>query len=358
MRNDTTITLGTSDAQLAHVLAVGAAADRAAAAHAFEDYRARKAPNTRRAHDRDLALFARFLATLGLPAEALSSNAEAWHGVTHGIVSAFRNGLLQNSYAVGSVNRILSTIKKYAALAAKSGVISTDQLTLIKGVAGYSSKEGKHLDQEREAASLPTRKARTLKDGTLKAVKKAKHVSIPKDKVRALKNQPDRPQGLRDRLLMCLFLDHGLRVGEVARLDVSDVNLKAGTLIFYRPKVDKVQTHNLSKDTLAAVQAWFEQGHAPAAGKLLRASAKSKDGDKLGAPGMTEGAITKRVRYLGEQVGIMGLSAHDCRHSWATRADKGNPFRLQEAGGWNSLAMPRRYIEEAQIANEGLVIAE
>jgi hypothetical protein len=33
-----------------------------------------------------------------------------------------------------------------------------------------------------------------------------------------------------------------------------------------------------------------------------------------------------------------------------------DPFRLQEAGGWNSLALPRRYVEAAKIANEGMGI--
>jgi hypothetical protein len=27
---------------------------------------------------------------------------------------------------------------------------------------------------------------------------------------------------------------------------------------------------------------------------------------------------------------------------------------LQEAGGWNRLAMPRRYVEESEIANDGM----
>jgi len=47
---------------------------------------------------------------------------------------------------------------------------------------------------------------------------------------------------------------------------------------------------------------------------------------------------------------------HDCRHSWATRASRNgtSPFALQEAGGWNSLTMPRRYIDESEIANEGV----
>jgi integrase len=71
---------------------------------------------------------------------------------------------------------------------------------------------------------------------------------------------------------------------------------------------------------------------------------------------MSERAITGRVRFLGEKLGIVGLSAHDCRHFWATSAARHgtDPFALQEAGGWSSLAMPRRYVEENKIANDGV----
>jgi hypothetical protein len=49
------------------------------------------------------------------------------------------------------------------------------------------------------------------------------------------------------------------------------------------------------------------------------------------------------------------MSAHDCRHYWATLwADKVDVLRLQEAGGWPSLVMPPRYVEESEIANEGM----
>ncbi len=71
--------------------------------------------------------------------------------------------------------------------------------------------------------------------------------------------------------------------------------------------------------------------------------------------GISERAISWRVRELGEQVGVTGLSPHDCRHYWATYwADKVDVLRLQEAGGWSSLTMPRRYVEDAEIANEGM----
>jgi integrase len=70
---------------------------------------------------------------------------------------------------------------------------------------------------------------------------------------------------------------------------------------------------------------------------------------------MSERAITQRVRVLGGEVGLTGLSAHDCRHYWATYwARKVDVLRLQEAGGSPSLAMPRRYVEDSEIANEGM----
>ena len=90
---------------------------------------------------------------------------------------------------------------------------------------------------------------------------------------------------------------------------------------------------------------------------LLRRSMKNEE---LGAAGMTARAVTARVRLLGERLGIAGLSAHDCRHYWATSAARHgtDPFVLQEAGGWSSLAMPRRYVEENEIANEGVRLGQ
>ena len=56
---------------------------------------------------------------------------------------------------------------------------------------------------------------------------------------------------------MCLLLDHGLRLGELALLDVTAFDLTAGLMIFDRPRVSKVQTHELTRDTLKAARAWF-----------------------------------------------------------------------------------------------------
>jgi integrase len=154
---------------------------------------------------------------------------------------------------------------------------------------------------------------------------------------------------------MCLLLDHGLRAGEVATLQLGDINQETGELRFYRPKVDRWQTHRLTADSWRAAQAYLIH-IGKAAGPLLRAS---RPNGELQAGGLSVRAVTKRVNALGQKVGLAGLSAHDCRHYWATTAARhGTPLdRLQDAGGWASPAMPLRYIEAATIANEGVKLS-
>lgn len=327
--------------------AAGLAANGHAARAAFGDYQSRKADNTLRRQRADLALFAEFLAVAGIPAaptaEDLYSTPDAWRGVTWGLVEGWRNWSLQQGYSVGSVNVRLSTVKQYAKLAAKAGALEPADLAMVRTVGGYSHREGKRVDERREV--------------TRKGSKKAEAVSLTPAQIKALKKQPDSPQGRRDAVILCLLADHGLRVGELAGLDVTAVNLAAGTMTFYRPKVGITQTHKLSRDAKAALRRYIEAGDAPAIGRLLRTSYSA---NRLGAAGMSERNISERVKTLGKLAGIEGLSAHDLRHSWATQAARHGTAidRLQQAGGWNSPAMPLRYVERAKIANEGVNLGE
>lgn len=344
----TELTAVVTDLAPAEQMAVVATiADHYAAVGVFADYASRKAPQTLRAQRFDLTAFADYLAAAGVTVAptALQSSGEAWRGVTWGIVKGFVEWQLQQGHAVASINRRLSTVKVYAKMAAQAKVISADDLALIRTVAGYTGKEAKRVNERRDV----TRVGR----------KKADHVSLTDDQADALKAQPPAtPQGRRDAVLMTLLLDHGLRAGEVAALTVADVDLSNGVLRFYRPKVDKTQNNKLSPAALVALRAYFANGDAPALGQLLRGSRK---GGKLGRDGMSETAVSERVRTLGKALGINGLSAHDCRHYWATywgnRVEKlpKGVFTLQEAGGWNSLSMPRRYVDAAVVANEGMV---
>jgi len=322
----------------------GRVANEHARRGAFVEYRSRKAENTLITHDAALARFAAFLraskSDVKAGADKLARDPEAWRGVTFGIVEAFRNWQLIEGDSIASVNLRLSVVKTYAKLAFKAGVIDATEHALIRTVEGYSPKEGRRINERRDVQR--------------RGLKKAKSVRLTDSQVKALKTHPDTPQGRRDALLMCLLLDHGLRVGEVAGLAVGDFDLRAGVVTVYRPKVDMTQTHKLTADTLRAARAWFDSGDVPAMNDapVLRSSRK---GGALTEAGMSERAINKRVAALGAALGIDHLSPHDCRHYWATLwAGKTSPFRLKEAGGWKSYGTVDRYVEASKIANEGM----
>jgi integrase len=236
------------------------------------------------------------------------------------LVAAFVQWLLQEGYAIGSINVRLSTVKKYVQLATQAGAVSPTEYALIKTVAGFRHAEGRNVDQSREK--------------TRKGTKKAEATTIGAGQTLLLKDQADP----RDALLMCILLDHGLRCGEVAALEISAIDVAAGTLTFYRSKVHKTQTHRLTIDTLRAALAYLKQRTS---GSLF---------------GMNTREINRRVGQLGKAIGIEKLSPHDLRHFWATAAVRGktNIKSLQDAGGWTSPAMPLRYVESQAIANEGV----
>jgi len=110
------------------------------------------------------------------------------------------------------------------------GVLALAEVTKILAIKGSRHAQGVHI-----AATRATPRT---------GHKKATPVSLPVGSVHLLKSRHDRTTaiGRHDKLLMCLLLDLGLRCGEIALLRVEDLDLAAGTLSFYRPKVDLAAT--------------------------------------------------------------------------------------------------------------------
>ncbi len=341
-RNDQTNPL----TQIEAMHEAGKAANTHAAKAAFADYQSRKSGNTTRRQAWDLACFAEYLLFTGIVAGDLVNEPEAWRGVTWGLVAGFIKWQLKAGYAIGSINVRLATVKGYAKLATQAGTLDATEYAMIRTVTGYSHKEAIHIDQDRQAADVDTRKGD----------KKAEAVSITPAQAKTLMTQTNTPQGRRDAFLMAIMLEHGLRVGEVALLMVTAFDMTAGTFTFYRPKVGKTQTHKMTQKTWKAAKAYFDND-APVMGCVWRGSVKGEAG-RLTDDGMSERAITARVRDLGAAVGLVGLSAHDLRHYWATQAARNGTAidRLQDAGGWSSPAMPLRYVESAKVANDGVML--
>jgi integrase len=276
----------------------------------------------------DLATFARFLASINTQAGDFYNDLNAWQGIRAGLLEAFIEWQKLQGYAIGTIDVRLATLKAYCHLAYEVGILDIDTHTHIQGVKGIQRKQARNIDARR----TPTRVG----------AKKAQAVEIPIELLSALKHPATGFLAKRDALLMCLLLDHGLRVGEIAILKRNQIALRSRLLTFYRPKVDEPQTDRMTDDTLVAARAY-----------LATLPAKQESLFDLAII-----SIQERVRTLGEHAGIKGLSPHDCRHSWATRAaSHGTPLdRLRQAGGWSNIQTPLRYIRDSAIANEGVIL--
>lgn len=358
------------------LVAAGRAANRAAADYLFADYRQRRAESTLRTQRAALVLWVEYLADVGAAGEilaeaqawaldylddvALEELAEyaavrqtslpiiygtaycqslpaAWQGVTWGLVEGFVKWLLSEGYSVASVNNRLSAVRVYVRLAAKAGVIPAEEHALIREVRGYGETEGKRVNKRRPKTRV--------------GHKKDEAIVLTAEQARLLKtHHAPTPKGIRDRLLMCLLLDLGLRASEVADLKVEDF-AEPGYVTVHRPKTDSVDRMELSADVLKALVAYAPYQRKE--GILLRGSRKN---EQLTDQNMSARAIGGRVKILGRDIlSIWELSPHDLRHTWATRAAKNSdPFTLRDAGGWTNMQTPGRYVERAKIVNEGI----
>ncbi|SRR5216683_6269 len=307
---------------------VSALADEYARATRLTRYQAGLRDETIRRQKTDLLTFARFLHSVGVQPGDFYNDLDAWRGITAGLLEAFIQWQQMQGYAIGSINVRLATVKAYCHLAYNTGILDVDTHTHIQGVKGIQRKQARNIDARREVSRV--------------GYKKAQAVDIPLELLPALKHPDTGDLSKRDALLMCLLLDHGLRVGEIVILKRNQIALRAKQITFYRPKVDEPQTDRLTDDTLAAACAY-----------LPTLPAKQESLFDLAIT-----SVQERVRTLGGLVGIHGLSPHDCRHSWATRAaSHGTPLdRLKQAGGWSNLQTPLRYIKNASIANEGVIL--
>lgn len=350
----------------------GQAANQAAGATSFQRYGQEKSANTIKRHARDLELFAEYLIDVGIP---LVNGANfqyeplAWQGVTWGIVEGFSQWLLQEGYAIASINARLSTVRTYAQMAVKAGAIDRQEGLLIQTIKGFSRQGGLNVDARRSQ----TRKESAIYDykpegKTHRVVvsrgstKKAQATLLNDDLAGQLKQvQNNAPQAWRDALLMCLLLDHGLRASEAALLTVSNIDLAAGQMRFFRPKVkgtaQEWTTHKMTPQMWELSSYYIESLYPPTlrpAGGLILATTrllKNGEGGQLLGETLSRIRLSERVAYLGKKLGVPKLSAHDCRHYCATKMARlgYGVDELMAWFGWTSAQTAMRYVAAAEV---------
>ncbi len=154
----------------------------------------------------------------------------------------------------------------------------------------------------------------------------------------------DHPLALRDVAIVETAYAAGLRIGELASLTLSNVDLKRGE-VRVMGKGRKERVSLLGRPARAAVERYLAEGRAALASR----SAGDDDGTLfLNARGGPLGA--RGLRYVLERLRVSaglpaGVSPHTLRHSFATHLlDGGADLRVvQELLGHESLATTQLY---------------
>jgi integrase/recombinase XerC len=145
---------------------------------------------------------------------------------------------------------------------------------------------------------------------------------------------------LRDTAVMRLFLDTGMRLDELAKLRVDDVDLDFDNTARVLGKGRRPRICPFGAKTAQALDRYLRS----------RARQKRADVPKLwlgvnGRGAMTDNGIAQVVRKRGVKAGIAGLHPHMFRHTFAHewRMAGGDDDSLMRLAGWRSRQMLHRY---------------
>lgn len=163
----------------------------------------------------------------------------------------------------------------------------------------------------------------------------------------------DSPETLRDRAMMQLLYATGLRVGETVALDLSDVDMEAGTVgTRSRGKIRRITI--TSPESLQALRDYMERGRnvlartrgtTPALDDDMRALFLNHRGQRLTRQGFW--LILKRYAKLA---GLDTISPHTLRHSFAAQKLRGGTDMrdLQQILGHANISTTQVYAKIGQ----------
>lgn len=280
-----------------------------------ESYLGTLSPNSRRAYENDLKDFA---GHLGEPdgVAALWRLVEGGQGVANGIVLGYKRSLIEKGLAPASINRKLAGIRSAVKLARMGGFISW-------------------------MVEVPGEKTKAYRD--TKGPGKEGYQRMLKELGGSV-----REKDIRDMAIIHLLYDLALRRSEVAKLNLSDVDIGAGTLTILgkgRREPEKVQ---LPEETSQALVRWVEKrGTEP--GPLFRnfdrSGKVSSDGGRL-----TPDGIYKMVLAVAGRVGIK-TRPHGLRHASITEAlslTNGNLAAVRDFSRHRSYEVLQHYDDNRQ----------
>ena len=124
---------------------------------------------------------------------------------------------------------------------------------------------------------------------------------------------PDSDLTFRDRAILELLYSSGLRLSEIERSNVCDVDLADRTMTILG-KGSKTRIVPVGRHAITAIKSWLQRRQALVSNIEEKALFVSRSGNRLGAR-----AIQKRVEYWAKRQGLdRSVHPHMLRHSFAS----------------------------------------
>jgi integrase/recombinase XerD len=237
---------------------------------------------------------------------------------------------LEKGLASNSLEAYSSDLSRFNAFfGADAGLPGTEEIRHYldhltnSGLGGRSV--GRHLTTLRNFYGFLLREGLVEADPTEYLRSPKQWQTIPKflnlKEIDKLIEAPDttRPRGLRDRAMLELLYASGLRVSELCRLGMSDLNLELGVLRT-TGKGNKQRLVPVGKEAVRAVEDYLRNGRCG----LLKGRASRYLFITARGGCLTRQAFWKLLAGYGRKVGIFhGLTPHVLRHSFATHLLEG-----------------------------------
>ena len=146
-------------------------------------------------------------------------------------------------------------------------------------------------------------------------------------------------KGYRDRAMFMLMLRCGLRVEEVANLNLAAIDWRRSKLYVFNGKGQKDRVVYISHDTYGALTAYVKQRLSLRVKKVFLVQKGTHKGTPLSVRG-----IQKRMEYYAKKAGLP-VSCHQLRHTMATQLLNADAdlVSIQDLLGHSRIKTTQRY---------------
>lgn len=206
--------------------------------------------------------------------------------------------------SIGSAKILVTVLRSLLRFLLLDGTIPVDLSGAVPAVAGW---RGSHLPK----GLSPVKVEALLASGELPRLAPGRPPGSRGAGVRVRLDEP-RIAARRDRAILLLLIRLGLRAGEVARLQLEDVDWRRGEVVI-RGKGRRDERLPLPVDVGEAVVEYLRRDRPAVAERALFVSVR------VPYSPITAGAVQQAVTTAAGRAGLANVSAHRLRHTTATR---------------------------------------